>query len=127
MAKNRCTNRNSQDFATYGERGIKFCFPSFQAFLKEIGHRPSPKHSVNRIDNQGDYAPGNIQWSTATEQSRNRRSNRTFVINGEERSMAEWAEIYHMNYKILWKRLSLGWNILRALTQPIKHVHLTKS
>lgn len=73
----RCENKNSQDFYLYGARGIKVCDiwkKSFEAFLSDMGKRPSENHSIDRIDCNGDYSPTNCKWSTPTEQSRNRRN-----------------------------------------------------
>lgn len=75
-AKSRCTDPNSKRWKDYGGRGIKFLFTSFEQFIAELGPRPSPEQSVDRIDNDGPYAPGNIRWATRSEQQNNRRDNR---------------------------------------------------
>jgi hypothetical protein len=72
----RCTNPNDKDFCYYGARGITVCrawlnFP--QAFLKDMGNRPSPLHSLDRVDNSKGYAPTNCQWATKSQQVINRR------------------------------------------------------
>jgi hypothetical protein len=75
-AKLRCFNPRREDYARYGGRGITMdpiFVESFEAFLKEVGFRPSPKHSLDRIDNEGHYAPGNVRWATASEQNTNQR------------------------------------------------------
>lgn len=72
-AKQRCTNPNARSFVYYGGRGIKFLFESFEQFVSELGPKPSPEHSLDRIENDGNYEPGNIRWATASEQNRNRR------------------------------------------------------
>lgn len=75
----RCTNPNSQDFAEYGARGITICPEwrnDFARFFAHIGPRPSPSHSIDRIDNNRGYEPGNVRWSTPAEQSNNRRRRR---------------------------------------------------
>jgi hypothetical protein len=72
-AKTRCTNKNRKQWPDYGGRGIKFLFTSFEQFLAELGPRPSPKHSVERLDNEGHYEPGNVAWATREEQNRNQR------------------------------------------------------
>lgn len=72
--KTRCYNPRYAHFNRYGGRGIKMCGrwrDSFPAFLADMGRRPTPKHSVERIDNDGDYEPGNCRWATHTEQMRN--------------------------------------------------------
>ena len=73
MAKQRCTNPKSQRWYTHGARGIKFLFKSFAEFYAEIGPRLSPEHSLERVDNNGNYEVGNIKWATRSEQQKNKR------------------------------------------------------
>ena len=72
-AKYRCSNPNNPRYPWYGKRGINFKFGSFEEFFNELGHRPSKNHSLDRIDNEGDYEPGNVRWATKYEQIHNRR------------------------------------------------------
>jgi hypothetical protein len=72
-AKKRCVNPYSKSWKDYGGRGIKFLFTSFQQFLAEIGPKPTPKHQLDRINNDGHYEPGNIRWATPKENANNRR------------------------------------------------------
>lgn len=74
--KQRCTNPRCKDYPDYGGRGITLCgewSASFEAFIADVGERPSDEHSIDRIDNDRGYEPGNVRWSTGIEQARNRR------------------------------------------------------
>lgn len=72
----RCGNPNNPRYDDYGGRGIRVCArwrKSFAAFYADVGPRPSAKHSIDRIDNDGNYEPGNVRWATAYQQVHNRR------------------------------------------------------
>jgi len=73
--RSRCRNPNDGDFKYYGARGVEVCarWDSFWKFAADVGDKPSPQHSLDRIDNSGDYEPGNVRWATPQEQARNRR------------------------------------------------------
>ncbi len=73
-AKGRCRNPNNEKFLSYGARGIEFRFTDFSQFLKELGRRPDPGYSIDRINNDGHYEPGNVRWATPVQQARNRRT-----------------------------------------------------
>lgn len=74
-ARGRCrtTNKKSAEYRNYAGRGIKFLFASFEEFLKEVGPRPGPEYSLDRIDNNSNYQPGNVRWATHQEQVDNQR------------------------------------------------------
>lgn len=72
-AKNRCNNPNYKQFKDYGGRGIRFLYKDFDEFYKDVGPRPSPKHSLDRKEVNGHYEPGNCRWGTSMQQWRNRR------------------------------------------------------
>lgn len=73
--RQRCLNRKNKKYASYGGRGIKVCdrWSSFDLFYKDMGARPSARHSIERVDNDGNYEPSNCRWATASEQRKNQR------------------------------------------------------
>lgn len=117
---NRCYNVNDISYKNYGQRGVIMCdewkesFESFMNWALANGYKDNL--SIDRINVESNYSPSNCRWSTEKEQANNRRSNRNYTYNGETHNITEWAEIYNMNYKKLWKRLNTGWTIERALT-----------
>jgi hypothetical protein len=116
--KQRCYLQTSTVYEFYGGRGIKVCerwLNSFPNFLEDMGLKPSPKHSLDRIDNNGNYEPNNCKWSTDEQQNRNRRSNRNFTVNGETMCMTDWAKRIGIPYKTLWMRIKNGWSMEQAV------------
>lgn len=94
--KRRCLNPESDDYYLYGARGITvhpLWVEYFVAFAEHVGLPPSQKHSIDRIDTNGNYEPGNVKWSTAPEQANNKRNNRKVEFNGEKISMRAASEI----------------------------------
>lgn len=119
--KVRCYNPNADMYPLYGGRGIKVCdrwLNSFETFLADMGRRPSPKHSIDRINNDGDCEPGNCRWSTYKEQRRNSRGLRWLTWNERTMCMTDWANEYKMPLGRLQSRLNAGWPIGDALTEP---------
>ena len=118
-ARYRCTNPKNDSWARYGGRGIQFKLPDFQEFFEHIGPRPSPKHSLDRIDNKGHYAIGNIRWGTKKIQDRNRRSNRWLFYMGETLCVTDWTEKLGFKEGVVLSRLNRGWTVERALGTPV--------
>ena len=119
----RCTNSATAEYGNYGGRGIRVCtrWHEFSLFFADMGPRPSPKHTIDRIDNDGDYSPDNCRWATRKEQNRNSRKNRLLTFNGETRCLAEWAELTGMKPNTLAMRLRRGWSIELTLTALVNH------
>jgi hypothetical protein len=91
--RQRCENPNDPGFSRYGGRGIVVCErwrASFENFFADMGLRPSSKHSIERVDNDNDYAPSNCRWATAKEQQWNKSNSTTFTIGGETKTFAGW-------------------------------------
>lgn len=91
----RCTNPELPAFKHYGNRGISVCrrwTESFDDFVSDIGPRPSFKHSIDRIDVNGNYEPSNCRWADRKQQNRNTRGNRIIEIDGRKNCIAAWSE-----------------------------------
>ncbi len=119
--KRRCLSKKDKSYSNYGGRGVTVCkewIESFDKFLLDMGKRPSDKHSLDRIDNNGDYEPSNCRWATMLLQSRNKRTNRFIEFNGERRCIKEWADIIGLSTPSLSKRIANGWPLEKALTTP---------
>lgn len=107
----RCTDPEDKDWPRYGGRGIKVCpswEASFEAFLADLGARPA-KMTLERRDNDRDYAPDNCFWASRKAQANNRSSNINLTINGETLSAAAWADRYGMPRGLIYTRLRRGW------------------
>lgn len=117
----RCTNPNSKYYSYYGGRGIIVCErwrKSFSDFFDDMGPRPSPKHSIDRINNDGNYEPENCRWATRREQSLNKRNNRLLECRGQKRTLFEWAEIAGINPMTISCRLKHDWSTEAAIFTP---------
>lgn len=109
--KNRCLNPKQPCSKGYADRGIKIFEPwlTFSNFVADMGERPSRSYTLERIDNNGHYEPGNVRWATKKEQGWNRRTNLVVEINGVRKCVAEWAHIHGVHRNLVWNRIHLGW------------------
>jgi len=108
----RCHTESSPHFPSYGGRGICVCErwrASFEMFLEDMGRRPSPDHSLDRIDNDGNYEPDNCRWATSVQQAGNRRSSRLLTIDGVSLTVADWSRRSGANQSTIHGRLRRGW------------------
>ena len=118
----RCNNPSLKQYKNYGGRGIKVCERwnnSFERFLEDMGKRPSPKHSIDRIDNNGDYEPKNCRWATQKQQANNVRTNHVLEFKGESMTLTRWARKIELHPNTLLSRIRKGWSVERALTTPV--------
>ena len=119
----RCTNPNNKAWHHYGGRGIRVCDRwrnSIDAFLEDMGRRPGPEYSIDRIDNDGNYEPGNCRWATKKVQQRNKRDNRLITCRGRTQCLGAWAEEAGIRWHTLRERLRRGWTVERAITAPVR-------
>lgn len=118
----RCHNPKNSMYSYYGGRGILVCQrwrDAFMNFYSDMGPRPSMKHTIDRIDNNGPYSLENCRWASKNEQQWNRRDSRLIGFRGQLKPMTAWAEELGMYYSTLYKRIVLNkWPVERALTEP---------
>lgn len=115
---NLCTNPNAGEYHRYGGRGIRVCkawMDSFEAFLKDVGLRPSPELQLGRINKNDGYKPGNVAWMTRSENAMNRPSAKLIKFKGEKRTIRAWAIHLGLCYETVWRRFKVGWTARRAL------------
>jgi len=118
----RCTKKDDKNYHHYGGRGIGVCerwSVSFEAFYQDMGPRPNPSYSLDRIDNNGNYEPNNCRWATVQEQGNNRRTNTKITFKGQTMSIAQWSQVTGIDTSNLCKRIQAGWPIERVLTEPV--------
>lgn len=120
--RTRCNDESDRKYPAYGGRGIKCCdrWNDFELFLSDMGERPSLQHSLDRIDNNGNYEPGNVRWATASQQARNKRNSRFVEFEGKLVSLADLVERFNVRYGLVSGRLGLGWPIERAISEPVQ-------
>lgn len=117
----RCTNPRADVFRYYGGRGITVCErwrESFANFLSDMGERP-PGMELDRINNNGPYAPENCRWATRSEQNMNRRYPSAITFNGETFSAYAWERRLGFKRGVIGARLKYGWTVAEALTTPL--------
>ena len=117
----RCTDKKHKSFKYYGGRGIRVCaawLESFEQFLADVGRRPSKDLSLERVENDVGYEPGNVVWGTSRDQARNRRNNVRHLYDGVQRTIAEIADLTGVQRHLLYDRVRRGWPIADAVISP---------
>lgn len=121
--RSRCNNPKATGYENYGGRGIKVCerWGKFVNFLADMGPKPTPRHSIEREDNEKGYSPENCRWATRIEQRANQRENHRMVtFQGARMPAFAAADLAGLPRQSVYCRLSIGWDDERALTQPLR-------
>lgn len=125
----RCHEPTYARFVDYGGRSIAVCVAwrsSYEKFLEDIGRAPSPSHSIDRIDNDGDYEPGNVRWATRLEQAKNKRTTVFVSHDGVRRPLVDVADAVGISRTtVRWRRLN-GWPTDKLFVPPYKHYATTR-
>ena len=129
-ATKRCHNKNYWKYDRYGGRGIRVCDRwqgpmGYANFLADMGRKPSPKHTLDRIDVNGNYCPENCRWATQKEQCRNKENSKYLTAFGKIQCLSAWAEEYNITASLIHKRLRRGWDVERAIALPSQYTPLT--
>lgn len=124
MMKQRCRNPKNKRYPFYGARGISVCDrweAAFINFYDDMGNRPSDKHSLDRIDNNGNYSKENCKWSTQKEQCNNTRSTSHFIYKGGVHTMSDLISISGLSQPTLWNRINrIGMTVEEAVNTPLQ-------
>lgn len=124
--KQRCLNPKVPQYHNYGGRGITVCdrwLSSFENFLIDMGEKPAGK-SIDRINNDGNYEPGNCRWATSKEQRDNQRTTHLIEIQGVTKPLRDWARDYGIHETTIHGRLRRGWDIESAVKTPVSEKSL---
>ena len=129
--RTRCYSQKYCKYKNYGGRGIVVCDrwrDSFENFLSDMGEPPTKDHSLERMDNNGNYSPENCKWIPLAEQSRNRRNVRLITYGGETLTLTEWAKKLGMTKQSLEYRLNSGhWTLQDAFNTPVRKINTAMS
>lgn len=120
--RSRCRNPKHKDFHSYGGRGITVCkrWENYAHFLADMGRRPSPELTIERVDTNKGYCKSNCKWGTWTEQNNNKRVHHWITHNGVTLNLTQWSNRCGINPATLRNRIYRGgWSFSRAITQPL--------
>lgn len=118
--RSRCMNKDNENYPDYGGRGITICpeWEDFSSFLADMGRRPSLKHTIDRIDVDGNYERGNCRWATWQEQAQNKRNNVWITYDGKTLCVREWERQLGFSVGGIQRRLLNGWSDEESMTTP---------
>ncbi len=119
----RCSNPSQRNYSQYGARGVTVADEwtgdgGYERFFEHVGPKPSPLHSIDRIDPARGYEPGNVRWATMREQQRNRSNNNRITIGDVTRCLAEWLELSGVEKSVFYGRRKRGWSVEEAICTP---------
>jgi hypothetical protein len=119
--KSRCRHTRRRDYKHYGGRGIRVCerWQVFENFLADMGRSPSPGHTVDRIDSNGNYEPSNCRWATQREQCNNKRDTIWLTYKGERATLLQWAERTGIGWHAMYQRRRRGWSVDKMIETPL--------
>jgi len=122
LMKQRCSNPENTHYASYGGRGITVCerWLDFAVFHQDMGDRPSGM-TLERIDNNKGYEPGNVRWASRLDQANNRRTNVLIAFGGRTETIAAWGRETGLGKSTIINRLARGWSVEKALTTTPQH------
>lgn len=126
LIKGRCLSKSNPKYYMYGARGIKICerWMKFSNFINDMGDCPPDKHSIDRIDNNGNYEPGNCRWANIKEQNTNTRRTVKLTYNGKTQCLKYWALEFNLNPDTIRSKLRKGFSIEECLKKP-KRIFVT--
>jgi len=119
--KSRCNNPKASGYRDYGAKGIKVCerWDIFENFVADMGERPGPEYSIERLDRTKNYCVENCKWATRLEQNRNRSMCIYITIEGKKQTVKEWAIEKGIKRQTIESRLKRGWSKYDAVMQPV--------
>jgi len=117
----RCSSPKAVHYSRYGGRGIKICvrWSSFKNFLKDMGAKPTAKHWIERINNDGNYTPNNCRWATRAEQGQNQSTNHKLSYMEQTLTIAEWSRRTGIRSTTIRMRLKANWSVADTLSAPV--------
>jgi len=124
----RCDNPDDKDYKNYGGRGVTYCgeWAEFMPFAEDMGHKPGPEYTLERIDNDGPYCKSNCVWDTRTAQNNNSRNVNLITINGQTKPLNYWCLKFGITRQAVYARVKGGMSIEKAV-QHSKHKRKEKS
>lgn len=123
----RCYNKNVKRYESYGARGISVCDRwrcSFENFLADMGEPPTNKHSLDRMDTDGNYEPSNCRWSDVYTQANNKRRNVFIDVSGVRMTVSQAERVLGFRSGTIKSRLYAGWPVERAIREPVMYTSI---